>query len=177
VIVTILFASGHLGLGILVALAVGIIDGLDGKLARLKVETTEGGKLEHRLDSFFEVAWPFALAIHFFRAGELRAPFSLWLILTIAQAFDGIAKGFIYGAAERFMRPTNRLDQIVRLLGFRRNTFVWIMAIGVLLGAPANAFIVAVWLQIATTIVDLAQVAWQRQLDRRDRDQRFAAAK
>jgi phosphatidylglycerophosphate synthase len=177
VIATILFASGHLGLGILIALVIGIIDGTDGKLARLKVETTEGGKLEHRLDSFFEVAWPFALAIHFFRAGELRFPFSLWLILTIAQALDGIAKGFIYGTAERFMRPTNRLDQSVRLFGFRRNTFVWIMTIGVLLGAPANAFIVAVWLQIATTIVDLAQVAWQRQLNRGNRDQGFVAAK
>jgi phosphatidylglycerophosphate synthase len=162
VIATILFASGQLGSGILIALAVGIIDGLDGKLARLKVETTEGGKLEHRLDSFFEVAWPFALALHFVRTGELRGAFWFWLILTIAQALDGMAKGLIYRAAENSMRPTNRLDQIVRLVGFRRNAFVWIMAIGILLDGPAIAFVAAVWLQIATTIVDLAHVAWQR---------------
>jgi len=162
VITTILFASGQLGIGILTALAVGIIDGLDGKLARLKVETTEGGKLEHRLDSFFEVAWPFALALHFVRSGELRGAFWFWLILTIAQALDGIAKGAIYRAAEKAMRPTNWLDQIVRLVGFRRNAFVWIMAIGILLDAPATAFVAAVWLQIATTIVDLGQMAWQR---------------
>ncbi len=162
VITTILFASGQLGIGILIALALGIIDGLDGKLARLKVETTEGGKLERRLDSFFEVAWPFALALYFFRTGELRSAFWFWLILTIAQALDGIAKGVIYRAAEKAMRPTNWLDQIVRLVGFRRNAFVWIMAIGILLDAPAIAFVAAVWLQIATTIVDLGQVAWQR---------------
>ena len=162
VITTILFASGQLGIGILIALAVGIIDGLDGKLARLKVETTEGGKLEHRLDSFFEVAWPFALALHFFRTGELRSAFWFWLILTVAQALGGIAKGAIYRAAEKAMRPTNWLDQIVRLIGFRRNAFVWIMAIGILLDAPAIAFVAAVWLQIFTTMVDLGQVAWQR---------------
>ncbi len=161
-IATILFAFGQLGIGILIALAVGIIDGLDGKLARLKVETTEGGKLEHRLDSFFEVAWPFALALHFVLTGELRSAFWLWLILTIAQALDGIAKGWIYRAAENSMRPTNRLDRIVRLVGFRRNAFVWIMAIGILLNGPTIAFVAAVWLQIATTIVDIAHVAWQR---------------
>jgi phosphatidylglycerophosphate synthase len=161
-IATILFASGYLGLGILIALAVGILDGLDGKLARLKVETTEGGKLEHRLDSFFEVAWSFALAFYFFRTGELRSAFWLWLILIAAQALDGIAKGLIYGAAEKSMRPTNRVDQIVRLFGLRRNTFAWIMAIGILLGAPAVAFIAAVWLQILTAIADFAQVGWQR---------------
>jgi phosphatidylglycerophosphate synthase len=162
VITTILFASGQLGIGILIALAVGIIDGLDGKLARLKVETSEGGKLEHRLDSFFDVAWPFALALHFFGTGELRSAFWYWLLLTIAQALDGMAKGAICRAAEKAMRPTNWLDQIVRLVGFRRNGFVWIMAIGILLDAPAIAFVAAVWLQIATTIVDLGQIAWQR---------------
>jgi len=73
-----------------------------------------------------------------------------------------IAKGAIYRAAEKAMRPTNWLDQIVRLVGFRRNAFVWIMAIGILLDAPAIAFVAAVWLQIATTIFDLGQVAWQR---------------
>jgi len=161
-IATILFASGYLGLGILIALAVGILDGLDGKLARLKVETTEGGKLEHRLDSFFEVAWPFALAFYLFRTGELRSAFWLWLILTAAQALDGILKEFIYGAAEKSMRPTNRVDQVVRLFGLRRNVFVWVMAIGILLGAPARAFVAAVWLQILTTVADLGQVGWQR---------------
>jgi hypothetical protein len=62
---TILFALGHLIWGIVLALVVGILDGLDGKQARIKVETSKSGTLEHRFDSLFEVAWPSALAYHF----------------------------------------------------------------------------------------------------------------
>src|SRR5439155_14237511 len=43
---TILFALGHLVWGIVLALIVGILDGLDGKQARIKVETSKSGKLE-----------------------------------------------------------------------------------------------------------------------------------
>ena len=42
--VTLLYAFGHLWVGALLALLVGILDGVDGKLARLKVQTTRIGK-------------------------------------------------------------------------------------------------------------------------------------
>jgi Phosphatidylglycerophosphate synthase len=40
--------------GIGLALIVGVLDGLDGKLARLKLETSKAGKLEHLFDALFE---------------------------------------------------------------------------------------------------------------------------
>ena len=45
--VTILLVTGHLAWGLGLALIVGVLDGLDGKLARLKLETSKAGKLEH----------------------------------------------------------------------------------------------------------------------------------
>ena len=66
-----LFATGHLGWGTALALAVGVLDGLDGKQARVKVETSEAGKLEHWLDTLYELAWLFALAYYFQSSGEL----------------------------------------------------------------------------------------------------------
>ena len=51
------FVLGRVGLGILAALAFGIIDGLDAKLSRVKIETTEHGKWEHHLDYLIENAW------------------------------------------------------------------------------------------------------------------------
>ncbi len=62
---TFLFATGHLGLGVTLALAVGILDGLDGKQARIKVETSKAGKLEHWFDALFEISWWIALAWYF----------------------------------------------------------------------------------------------------------------
>lgn len=159
-VTTILFATGHLVWGIVIALFVGVLDGLDGKLARLKIETTKGGKLEHRLDTLFEVGWPTALAYHFYISGQLPGAFYYLFGFIVVAAIGGIAKGVIYLAAEKLMEPTNLVDQVVRLVGLRRNTFVWIMAAGVILRAPANAFVVAVWWQVFTTVADLPKAAW-----------------
>jgi hypothetical protein len=38
------FVFGHVGVGLLAALAFGVVDGLDGKLSRVKVETTKRGE-------------------------------------------------------------------------------------------------------------------------------------
>ena len=51
------FALGRVGLGIIAALILGIVDGLDGKLSRVKIETTERGKWEHHLDYLIENSW------------------------------------------------------------------------------------------------------------------------
>jgi len=59
---TFLFATGRLGWGTILALAVGVLDGLDGKQARVKIETSKVGKLEHWFDAFFENSWWIALA-------------------------------------------------------------------------------------------------------------------
>ncbi|MGH8162963.1 MAG: CDP-alcohol phosphatidyltransferase family protein, partial [Rhodanobacteraceae bacterium] len=88
----ILFAFGWLVTGTLCALAVGVLDGLDGKQARVKVETSEAGKLEHWFDTFFELAWAVALAFHFYHSGAL--PTACWylLLLLAAEGIDGLAK-------------------------------------------------------------------------------------
>ena len=158
--VTFLFAQGQLVWGIVVALIVGIVDGLDGKQARIKVETTKGGKIEHRLDSLFEVAWPTALAYHFCVSGQLPGAFRYLLILIVAEALDGIGKGGIYFAAEKLKEAPNLLDRMVRLLGGRRNIYIWMLAIGVIWRAPEKAFILMAWWEVATALVDLPHAAW-----------------
>src|SRR4026207_21926 len=45
--VTLLYAGGYLWAGALLALVIGVLDGIDGKLARLKAQTTKLGKKEH----------------------------------------------------------------------------------------------------------------------------------
>ena len=48
--VTALFATGHLWWGVALAYAIEVLDGVDGKLARTKVETTAAGDWEHVVD-------------------------------------------------------------------------------------------------------------------------------
>ena len=61
------FALGRVGVGILAALISGIVEGLDGKLARVKIETTKHGKWEHHLDYFIENSWWAAIAFTLWR--------------------------------------------------------------------------------------------------------------
>jgi phosphatidylglycerophosphate synthase len=152
---TILFATGHLAWGITVALIIGIIDGLDGKQARIKVETTAGGKIEHHLDSFFDVVWPTALAFHFYASGQLPSAFYYLAVLLIGEGVDGIAKAIIYSDGGRATSAPRPFDQLVRLIGGRRNIYIWVLLVALILGAPAKALVVMAWWEVITAAIDL----------------------
>jgi phosphatidylglycerophosphate synthase len=141
------------------ALVVGIVDGLDGKQARIKVETTAGGKIEHHLDSFFDVVWPIALAFHFYSSGRLPTAFYYLAVLLIGEGVDGIAKAIIYSGAGRLMTAPSMFDRFVRLIGGRRNIYIWVLAIALILGAPEKALIVMAWWELMTAAIDIPQAA------------------
>ena len=153
--VTFLLATGRLGWGLALALIVGVLDGLDGKQARLKVETTKRGKIEHWFDALFEMSWWIAIACHFRISGQLPAAFEYLLLLLAAEGVDGLAKGSVYFTTGQVIDELGPFERFVRLVGGRRNVYVWILVIGFLLGAPAKAFIFMAWLQVATAILHL----------------------
>jgi phosphatidylglycerophosphate synthase len=154
-VVTFLLATGRLGWGLALALVVGILDGLDGKQARLKVETTTRGKIEHWFDALFEMSWWIAIAWHFRVSGQLPKAFDYLLLLLAAEGVDGLAKGSVYFTTGKIIDELGAFERFVRLIGGRRNVYVWILTIGFLLGAPTKAFIFMAWLQVATAIVHL----------------------
>jgi phosphatidylglycerophosphate synthase len=164
---TILFATGQLVWGIVVALIIGIIDGLDGKQARIKVETTRGGKLEHRLDDFFDVVWPTSLAFHFYTSGQLPSAFYYLVVLLIAEGVDGIGKLAIYSTSARLMTAPSRFDRMVRLVGGRRNIYIWVLIVALILGAPAKALVVMAWWEAITAAIDISHAIGMRFLHRK----------
>src|SRR5207253_6584032 len=159
---TILFATGHLIWGILLALIIGILDGLDGKQARIKVETSKTGTIEHWFDSFFEVVWPTALAYHFYVSGQLPNAFFYLALLIVAEALDGIGKLGVYVPAEKSLVGPGLFDRIVRLVGGRRNIYVWVLVACAVLAIPAMALIVMAFWEVATSAVDLLHSGWIR---------------
>jgi phosphatidylglycerophosphate synthase len=154
-VVTLLFATGQLGWGLALALIVGVLDGLDGKQARLKVETTQTGRIEHWFDAVFEMSWWIALAWHFQTSGRLHNAFIYLLLLLVAEGVDGLAKASVYFTTGKIIDELGAFERFVRLVGGRRNVYIWILTIGFLFDAPAKAFITMAWLQVATAIVHL----------------------
>ena len=157
---TVLFATGHLGCAIAVALAVGVLDGLDGKQARVKLETSPAGKLEHLFDVLFENSWWIALAWHLHASGRLPDAFAYLGLLLGAEILNALARTSIVRYRGKSMAELGPFDRLFRLVSGRRNIYVWILALGLLLGNVPGAFKLVAWWEAATAAVHLIRAAW-----------------
>jgi phosphatidylglycerophosphate synthase len=119
------FALGQPWAGLILVLAIGPLDGVDGKLARSRVEYSRWGDLEHVLDKLLEYGWFLAIGYWLSSSGHGLAA---WLaaagiiIFALAEATQG----------EFFRRFTGRqlddwgpFERRWRLVAGRRNTFFW----------------------------------------------------
>lgn len=140
-LVAIQFATGRLVLGTGLALLVGVLDGLDGKQARVKVETTELGKREHVLDYVLELSWWTALAWHFAALRQVPNAFALLALLVGSDLLDQLARRVVKNHVGRNLDDVAPIDRFVRLIGGRRNIYIWMLAAGLLLGRAGEAFV------------------------------------
>ena len=151
-VVTALFATGHLWWGVALAYTIEVLDGVDGKLARTKVETTAAGDWEHIVDYCIELSWWAALACHF-HAENLRSAPSLLLLLVGSDLIDRLAKRAVKQKVGRNLDDVSNFDRFVRCIGGRRNINIWILAAALALGDAANGFVLICWWGAATAAV------------------------
>jgi phosphatidylglycerophosphate synthase len=154
------FAIGHVGLGILAALIFGIVDGLDGKQARVKVETTELGKWEHKLDDLIEYSWWTAIAFQLWRSGLFPNVFYFFTLLIGSRLLDHFASRRTKMAKGRLLDDVAPFDRAFRLIAARRNVYVWILACGFLLGAFPQSYAVICGWAAFTAAVHLVRSIW-----------------
>ena len=154
------FVFGHVGLGILAALIFGIVDGLDGKQSRVKIETTEHGKWEHHLDYLIENSWWLAIAFHLWRSGQFPNVFYFLALLIASHLLTEFAKRRVKIASGRLLDDVAPFDRAFRLIAARRNVYVWILACGFLLGAfPQSYAIICGWAAVSAA-VHLMRSVW-----------------
>jgi phosphatidylglycerophosphate synthase len=156
------FAIGRVGLGILAALIFGIVDGLDGKQSRVKIETTERGKWEHPLDYLIENSWWVAIAFDLWRSGQFPNAFYFFALLFGSHLLDEFAKRRVKIARGRLLDDVMPFDRAFRLIAARRNIYVWILACGFLSGAfPQSYAIICGWAATSAAI-HLVRSVWLR---------------
>ena len=154
------FALGRVGLGIVAALAFGIVDGLDGKLARVKVETTEHGKWEHYLDYLIENSWWVAIAFHLWQTAQFPSAFYFLALLIGSHLLDEFVKWRAKMATGRLLDDVAPFDRAFRLIAARRNVYVWVLTGGFLLGAfPQSYAIICGWAGF-TAAIHLMRSVW-----------------
>jgi len=154
------FALGRVGLGILAALIFGIVDGLDGKQARIKIEMTERGKWEHHLDYLIENSWWLAIAFHLWRSGQFPNVFYFFALLIGSHLLDEFAKRRAKMAKGRLLDDVAPFDRAFRLIAARRNVYVWILACGFLLDALPQSYAAICGWAAFSAAVHLVRSIW-----------------
>ncbi|MCA1659934.1 MAG: CDP-alcohol phosphatidyltransferase family protein [Verrucomicrobiaceae bacterium] len=153
ILVTVLFAAGYLWSGTILALIIGVLDGLDGKQARVKVESTKLGKREHAIDYVLELSWWSALASRF-------SAYGAFVLLVVSDLVDRVAKRAVKKRTGRNLDDVAPVDRFVRLIGGRRNIYVWMFAASLLTGIPDQGFFcMCVWGAL-TAAVHVVRAFW-----------------
>jgi len=151
-VVAALYFMGKLRVGVLLAIFVEVLDGVDGKLARVTRTTSRAGELEHVADFFYENACYLALGAHFASIGHTHAWFA-----AIAMVLFDLADTLAYAAMDVWWSLS--LDNVspwltrFRLIGGRRNIYNWLFLFGFFLGIPGATFYAAsAWAGITAAI-------------------------
>ena len=153
--VTLLYAFGYLWAGVLLALVFGVWDGLDGKLARLKEQTTKLGKREHVLDYLIEMSWWTALAHRFQVSGQVRHAYVFLLAFLGADFLERVARWSAALRLGRKLDDASRFDRLMRYVAGRRNIYTWLFAFCLLIGMPARGFVLLCCWGIASSAVHI----------------------
>ncbi|RLF22383.1 MAG: hypothetical protein DRN15_09125 [Thermoprotei archaeon] len=131
-----LFLAGEIGKAIVMAILVGILDGVDGKIARLRKRKTYIGKLEHSIDMLYEQAWYAAFiwaswsltgSIPYLVAGII------WLIL---DSFVRHVYHVVWIATGKSLKYHGGVARYVTFIDGRRSMYVLHMLIWYLVGMP-----------------------------------------
>jgi phosphatidylglycerophosphate synthase len=153
--VTLLYACGYLWAGALLALVIGVLDGIDGKLARLKAQTTKLGKKEHDLDYLVETSWWTALVYHFHATGQIRYAYVIFFAFFAFQRMERVAEKAVQRRIGRNLDDFAPFDRLVRIVAGRRNIYTWLFTFFLAIGAPATGFIWLCFWGVASAFIHI----------------------
>jgi len=132
-IVAALFFFGYLLPASILTFVVGIADGLDGKLARVKLKTSKIGSLEHSFDLLFEFSWFIALSWFLFRSTGSSAPLILCIFIILFIAFYRHVYDQFRRAMGKSLDDSGGFERKFKKIAGRRNLYNIPILVGILL--------------------------------------------
>lgn len=152
-IVTALFFFGYLLPASILTFVVGIADGLDGKLARVKLKSSKLGSLEHSFDLLFEFSWFIALSWFLFGSTQSVIPLILCVFIILFIAFYRHIYDQFRRAMGKSLDDAGDFERIFRRVAGRRNLYNIPILVGILLGVPLYSLIFILFHSGITAIV------------------------
>ncbi|ETX08266.1 MAG: hypothetical protein ETSY2_06405 [Candidatus Entotheonella gemina] len=146
------FAFGRPGWAIVAALCVGVLDGVDGRLARVKQLTSKfGGFIEHTGDAIYEYTWHFAIAYGLASAGYGTVPYMLACAIIGADMAEKVCMHIFERRQGLSLDDYSAFDRGFRLIVARRNTLMWTLIPFVVF----NALYVGYWVLAIYALITL----------------------
>ena len=150
--VVFLFLTGHLLPASILTFVVGLMDGLDGKLARVKAMTSKLGSMEHPFDTLFEFSWIVALSVHISLSFGQLVPALLGALIILLIAFYRQCYDRFRMSTGRSLDTYGKFDRVFRRVAGRRNLYNIHIFLAVVLGVPFYC-LVSIALHAAITAV------------------------
>ncbi len=147
-----LFYQGEFLLAVFFAWAAIVLDGANGKLARVKLMTASVGKLEYIAKFLCENAWYLTLATRLTRLGHPTA-WIIGLTLTACNLSDSMLSALFTRRTGKTLDEMTPFDQHFRLIGGRRSIYLLILLAGFILNAPFLALQAALGWAAVTVLV------------------------
>ncbi len=165
IIIAILFYNGYFLLGAFSTYIVEVLDGVDGKLARTKLQFSKFGEYECVVDYFYENLWYISLGIGLKRV--FCYDFALFVagIIVFCDTLDNI----IYTLANKWL-PKNLdlmspFDMTFRRIAGRRNIYCFMFMIGFLMQYYIQTFlVVSIWSVITVSVHILRLIHHKRNI-------------
>lgn len=148
-----LLLLGYVRIAVILAYFVGILDGLDGKLARARGILTKLGYVEHTFDMLYEQTWYacFALSLYFLDNNPLSLILGLCVLL--ADSFVRHCYMQFKETMGKALTAYTNFDRIFARIDGRRNVYVLYMIIFSWLDKPFYAMYAMLVHSLITAIV------------------------
>ncbi len=143
-----LFMQGHLVIGLVLAAISGVLDGVDGKLARLTLRYSKvGDMLDHIGGTLYDAIWYLALGWYFSQGDPYSTAAQFTYVLVISYLFHRIVPGLFRKLHKHEIYDYGKIDIFMRLVGSRMNNNIWLLLAGAVLGYAEQAyFAICVWM-------------------------------
>jgi len=151
--VTALFFFGYLLPASILTFVVGIADGLDGKLARVKLQISKLGSLEHSFDLLFEFSWFIALSLFLFTSAQSSTPLILCIFIILFIAFYRHVYDQYRRAMGKSLDDAGDFERFFRRVAGRRNLYNIPILVCILLGVPLYSLVFILFHSGITAIV------------------------
>ena len=137
----------------ILTLVVGIADGLDGKLARVKLKSSNLGALEHSFDLLFEFSWFIALSWFLFSTTRSATPLILCIFIILFIAFYRHVYDQFRRTMGKSLDDAGDFERAFRRVAGRRNLYNVEILLGILLRVPLYSLTLVLFHSAVTAVV------------------------